>query len=156
MARHIAAGATRNLILHGPSVDIVPEQIRLDLDHIHNLTIVDIYRSPEGDGTVISLNAVRIALYARTCMASRATYKRRSIRFYPDECASIPIPPLSSVPKHSVDSVGKKREPSKDSFRSLQNRFNLLNLDGTEKGSSATETDSTLTTDSPRGGISCD
>ena len=148
VARQIMAGATRNLILRGPYLDFSPSQIREDLDHIHNLVVVDIYPSPEGDGTVISLNAIHLALFAKTCMMSQAVYKKATIRFYPDECAN-PLPTVSPIPKNIFSKVVEKKAVAKDGFRSLTNRFGLLNLDGPEKGSSSDETDSTLMTGSP-------
>ncbi|KAI6830943.1 hypothetical protein KC340_g12055 [Hortaea werneckii] len=107
------AGATRNLIIRNArSHGLTAAQIRADLDHIHNLVIIDICFRPSSPsssaaaasgGTAdrdndsddydayVETNAVHNALFARTCMMSRTGYKGCRIDFYPDQCAS-PLP----------------------------------------------------------------
>ncbi|KAI7468806.1 hypothetical protein KC357_g6644 [Hortaea werneckii] len=113
------AGATRNLIIRNArSHGLTAAQIRADLDHIHNLVIIDICFRPsspsssaaaasggtadrdndsDDDDAYVETNAVHNALFARTCMMSRTGYKGCRIDFYPDQCASpLPIPAVIS------------------------------------------------------------
>ena len=59
---------------------------------------------------------------------SRATYKGMRIEWYPDECAQ-PLPKMQFAPKReNVQQLPKKPQP-------MVNRFQMLNMDGTEDGS---------------------
>lgn len=65
---------------------------------------------------------------------SRAVYKGMKIEWYPDECAQ-PLPKVQHVPKkESVPVTSKKLNP-------MVNRFQMLNMDGTEDGSEDDEDD---------------
>ncbi|KAI7209658.1 hypothetical protein KC333_g8622 [Hortaea werneckii] len=110
----ILHGATRNLIIRNArSHGLTAARIRADLDHIHNLVIIDIsFRSPftpssssataataaggsgatGDDDAYVETNAVHNALFARTCMMSRTGYKGCRIEFFPDQCAGVPLP----------------------------------------------------------------
>ncbi|KAI7193177.1 hypothetical protein KC343_g8553 [Hortaea werneckii] len=108
----ILHGATRNLIIrHARSHGVTAAQIRADLDHIHNLVIIDIsFRPPaslspsttgsgarDGDDAYVETNAVHNALFARTCLMSRTAYKGCRIEFFPDQCAApLPVPAIVS------------------------------------------------------------
>ena len=70
VANKIAIGATRNLVIHNRSPKHTEEAIRDDLEHIHNLVVIKI--SVSGDNVYISTNSVHNAMFARTCMMSRA------------------------------------------------------------------------------------
>ncbi|KAI7182352.1 hypothetical protein KC363_g8813 [Hortaea werneckii] len=127
------AGATRNLIIRNArSHGLTAAQIRADLDHIHNLVIIDISFRPsspssssvaavaattttmggaatgsdaaaDDDDAYVETNAVHNALFARTCMMSRTGYKGCRIDFYPDQCAaSLPIPAVISRSKGGI------------------------------------------------------
>lgn len=63
-------GATRNLVIRKCSPMHTEEAIRDDLEHIHNLVVVRV--SFDGQNTYISTNSVHNAIFARTCMMSRA------------------------------------------------------------------------------------
>ncbi|KAG9192637.1 hypothetical protein G6011_11371 [Alternaria panax] len=89
VSNKIAGGATRNLAVRGIAGKVTTDQIRDQLDHIHNLIVVDIYFR-NGDA-YISTNSIHNALFARTCMMSRSVYKGTRIEYYPDECAG-PLP----------------------------------------------------------------
>ncbi|GAB1736412.1 hypothetical protein NU219Hw_g7562t1 [Hortaea werneckii] len=114
-------GATRNLIVRNArSHGLTAARIRADLDHIHNLVIIDIsFRCPspaaagpagdddddddDDDDAYVETNAVHNALFARTCMMSRTGYKGCRIEFYPDQCAAaLPVP--AAVSSRSRDS----------------------------------------------------
>jgi hypothetical protein len=71
---------------------VTEERIRDHLDHIHNLAVIDIYFK-NGDAH-ISTNSIHNALFARTCMMSRTTYKGTKIEWASDECA-VPLPQLT-------------------------------------------------------------
>ena len=131
MPRHVAGkiqtGATRNLIVQGISPTITEERIRQELDHIHNLVVIEIVFAEKK--ARISLNSVHNALFARTCMMSRTSYKGSRIEFYPDECARPPPSQQYQPRKENIKSLSKKPNP-------LMNRFQILNMDGTEDESS--------------------
>lgn len=91
-------GASRNLVIRFPKSDMTPDSIRDDLEHIHNLEVVDV-TTLTGEHLLVSTNDISLAVTARTCMASRLKYKGARIEFYPDECCA-PLPPV--LPKKSL------------------------------------------------------
>jgi len=119
-------GATRNIVLHNASRNgLTDSQIRDDMEHIHNLDIVDIvFRN--GDAYV-STNSVHNALFARTCMLSRTSYKGCKIEFYHDEC-DVPLPARTCLPRAATREPAKVKAP-------LSNRFGCLNIDGGDDAS---------------------
>ncbi|PYI30150.1 hypothetical protein BP00DRAFT_426736 [Aspergillus indologenus CBS 114.80] len=116
-------GASRNLVLYSVHPNVTEWVIRKDLEHIHNLIVISVKFN--NGNAYISTNSVHNALFARSCMMSRFTYKGTRIGFYPDECAEsqgkVPI-----GPRHGVQdaSVGKST--------SVLNRFHILSLDGAD------------------------
>ncbi|KAI9792256.1 MAG: hypothetical protein M1835_007974 [Candelina submexicana] len=132
VAGKIGIGATRNLVLRNINDKVTDARLRDDLDHIHNLVVIDI--TFENGCAYISLNSVHNALFARTCMMSRGSYKGMRIEWYPDECAA-PLPKPQPMPKRS------NGLPPSDNSKSMVNRFNLLNMEGTEDGSEADDED---------------
>ncbi|CAN9182892.1 unnamed protein product [Alternaria alternata] len=80
VSNKIAGGATRNLVVRGVAGKVTTDQIRDQLDHIHNLIVVDVYFR-NGDAYV-STNSIHNALFARTCMMSRSIYKGTRIEYY--------------------------------------------------------------------------
>ena len=65
---------------------------------------------------------------------SRATYKGLKIEWYPDECAQ-PLPKVQHPPKReNIPVPSKKSNP-------MVNRFQMLNMDGTEDGSGDDDAD---------------
>ncbi|KAI4176325.1 MAG: hypothetical protein LQ343_001063 [Gyalolechia ehrenbergii] len=134
LANKIGIGATRNLIIRRIYPNVTEKGLREDLDHIHNLVIVNVSFA-SGDA-YLSLNSIRSSLFARTCMMSRATYKGLQIEWYPDECAL-------SLPKLPNAITKEKARPPKSNGTSMINRFQLLNMDEdvTENGSSFAEED---------------
>ncbi len=69
VAGKIAQGASRNLVIRRYDGRHSEENIRDDLDHIHNLAVVKVEFS--GGSCYISLNSVHNAIYAKNCMMSR-------------------------------------------------------------------------------------
>lgn len=69
IARKIKLGASRNLVIRRCNPNIAEEEIRDDLEHIHNLVVVkiDFIR----DNCFIRTNSIACATFARTCMMSR-------------------------------------------------------------------------------------
>ncbi|KAI9719819.1 MAG: hypothetical protein M1812_003308 [Candelaria pacifica] len=132
VAGKIGIGATRNLVLRNINDKVTDARLRDDLDHIHNLVIIDI--TFQNNCAYISLNSVHNALFARTCMMSRGSYKGMRIEWYPDECAA-PLPKPQHVAKKANGPL-----PS-DNTKPMANRFNLLNMEGTEDGSEADDED---------------
>ena len=132
VAGKIAGGATRNVIINSVHPNITAEMIRNDLDHIHNLVVIDIaFR--RGDA-LISLNSVHNSLFARTCMMSRSAYKGMRIEWYQDECA-LALPKLHPMSRReNLPKAAKKVDTT-------INRFQMLNMDGTENGSEEEDTE---------------
>ncbi|SMY20835.1 unnamed protein product [Zymoseptoria tritici ST99CH_1A5] len=122
IAHKITNGATRNIRIRG-AVDkgLTEDVIRDDMEHIHNLIIISV-EFRKGDAFV-STNSVHNALFARTCMMSRSSYKGCKIEFYPDEC-DVPLPARNLHVKNGG------REPDARNT-SLANRFDMLDIDGT-------------------------
>ncbi|KAL2044630.1 hypothetical protein ABVK25_012300 [Lepraria finkii] len=69
IARRIQNGATRNLAVRFVKPSMTPDTIQEDLDHIHNLDVVDIVTA--NGHAYISTNGVGWAVTAKTCLASR-------------------------------------------------------------------------------------
>lgn len=125
MSNKISSGVTRNLFLRNVNDRISEEGLRNDLEHIHNLVIISV--SFRGQNAYVSTNSVNNAMFARTCMMSRAIYRGVQIEFFEDAC-SAPIPRQASA-------VKKENVPAKLQRISSANRFNLLNADESEDGS---------------------
>ncbi len=70
VANKISIGATRNLVIHNCNPKHTEELIRDDLEHIHNLVVFNV--TFKGKSCYISTNSVHNAMFARTCMMSRA------------------------------------------------------------------------------------
>ena len=136
VANKIAIGATRNLVIRGVHANITEERIREDMDHIHNLVVVDVaFRN--GDAFV-ELNSIHNSLFARTCMMSRAAYKGMRIEWYPDDCNQA-LPKMQHLPRKENRVPSPAKKPN-----TTVNRFQMLGMDGTEDGSSEDEKPSVL------------
>ena len=101
------------------------------MDHIHNLITIDVVF--RGGDAFVSMNSVHNALFARTCMMSRSTYKGCKIEFFHDEC-DVPLPVRKITPRTAVPAPAKKKP-------AITNRFDMLNFDG--KSASSGEVDRT-------------
>ncbi|GLA68968.1 hypothetical protein AtubIFM55763_007172 [Aspergillus tubingensis] len=112
-------GASRNLVVYNVQPNVTEWVIRKDLDHIHNLIVISVQF--KNGNAYISTNSVHNALFARSCMMSRFTYKGMKIGFYPDECLGTP----GKYPKKEPQAPAKKTG-------SVPNRFQLLSLDGAD------------------------
>ena len=133
---NLRSGATRNIIIRGIHPSINEERIRDHLDHIHNIVVISV--SFEGGDAYISLNSISNALFSRTCMMSRVTYKGMKIEWYPDECSQ-PLPKVQYAPKKE-----KQAAPQPKKFTSAMNRFQMLNMDGAEDDSDETDEEPTV------------
>ncbi|KAK2747829.1 hypothetical protein FQN55_004705 [Onygenales sp. PD_40] len=122
VAVKLANGASRNLVIRSANPNLTEARIRDDLEHIHNLIVIDI--THDRGNVYISTNSVHNALFARTCMMSRLTYKGMKIEYYPDECAA-PLPKMQYASKKVAPVPVKKLDP-------MANRFQMLNMDGAE------------------------
>ncbi|OAP59936.1 hypothetical protein AYL99_04938 [Fonsecaea erecta] len=109
-------GRTRNLVIRFAGPGVTADGIRADLEHIHYLEIVDLFF--RNGHAYISLNSIRSALAARSCMVSRLKYRKFKIDFYPDECDE-PLPPVDI-------SLPYKSNPIKRTRMLHRNRFELL------------------------------
>ncbi|OAX82775.1 hypothetical protein ACJ72_02879 [Emergomyces africanus] len=123
VAGKLANGASRNLVIRSVHPNLTESRIRDDLEHIHNLVVIDI--TFDKGNAYVSTNSVHNALFARTCMMSRLAYKGMKIEYYPDECAG-PLPEVQYVPKRVAPSPPSKRAAP------MTNRFQMLNIDGAD------------------------
>ncbi|KAI9723128.1 MAG: hypothetical protein M1828_004376 [Chrysothrix sp. TS-e1954] len=126
LAQKAAKGTSRNLVVRGGAARLTEERIREDLDHIHNCVIIAVIT--KGLDIFISTNSINNAMFARSCMSSRAAYKGLRIDWYPDECAE-PIP-TSSWTKPTGRKADSK--PSNTKSASIVNRFDLLEITATK------------------------
>ncbi|EMC92764.1 hypothetical protein BAUCODRAFT_77457 [Baudoinia panamericana UAMH 10762] len=126
ISNKILGGSTRNILIRNAvSNGITEEQIRAEMDHIHNLIIIGVTFN-SGDAYVYT-NSVHNALFARTCMMSRTAYKGCKVEFFRDECdVPLPVPVLKG--KAPLPGPVKKQH-------TMTNRFDLLNIEGDENGS---------------------
>lgn len=92
------------------------DSIRDDLEHIHNLEVVDIM-TLAGGHLLVSTNDVSLAVTARTCMGSRLKYKGSRVEFYPDECCE-PLPPVMRKTYQDAPPAPKEK--------TFTNRFQML------------------------------
>ncbi|QSS50556.1 hypothetical protein I7I53_11290 [Histoplasma capsulatum var. duboisii H88] len=134
VATKLANGASRNLVIRSVHPNLTESRIRDDLEHIHNLVVIDI--TFDKGNAYISTNSVHNALFARTCMMSRLAYKGMKIEYYPDECAG-PLPKVQYVPKKVVPSPPVKKATP------MANRFQMLNMDGANDSDEEDELTST-------------
>lgn len=124
----IANGATRNILIHSAlEKGLTEPRIRDDMEHIHGLVIIDV--AFRGSDAYVSMNSIHNALFARTCMMSRTTYKGCKIEFVRDEC-DVPLPSKAYVPK----AIGAKKKAKKAGL-AIDNRFGMLNIDGADRDS---------------------
>ncbi|KAL8772341.1 MAG: hypothetical protein Q9209_002553 [Squamulea sp. 1 TL-2023] len=140
VASKLRVGATRNLVIRSVKPNITEQRLREDLDHIHNLIVISV--AFEGGDVYLSLNSIHNALFARTCMMSRAMYRGMRIEWYPDECA-LPLPKMANTTRKEMV------PPPKPKQAPMVNRFQMLNVDDdvTEDESSVGDAeDDTMTT----------
>ncbi|KAI3533437.1 hypothetical protein CTAM01_02055 [Colletotrichum tamarilloi] len=123
VASKLGIGASRNLILRRCDPKLTEEEIRDDMEHIHNLVVIAV--SFRGGSCYINTNSVHNAMFARTCMMSRFKYKGSKIEWDVDECAQ----PLPAEPQRAQTQVPPIRFP----MNPMTNRFELLKLDKTEE-----------------------
>ncbi|KAK3068751.1 hypothetical protein LTR53_013435, partial [Teratosphaeriaceae sp. CCFEE 6253] len=124
----ILNGATRNLLVRGALAHGLTEtRIREDMEHIHNLVVIGVaYR---GDDAHVSTNSVHNALFARTCMLSRAAYKGCKVEFARDGCdAPLPVPVSKTTAPPLPQASRKKKAP-------FANRFDVIGMDGEDDSS---------------------
>jgi len=129
LVNKLERGVSRNLIIRGASNNnkLTEEKIRADMEHIHNLVIIAVVW--RGADAYISTNSVNNAMFARTCMTSRALYKGMKIEWYPDECAQLIPESNRSVNKENVQ-MAPIKNPSM-----ITNRFNLLDMNDSDSSS---------------------
>jgi hypothetical protein len=101
---------------------VTAEEIREQLDHIHNLVVVDISFA-NGDA-LVSTNSVHNAVFARTCMMSRTLYKGVRIDWALDECAA-PLPQFRPKPRIPVASASRNPTPMKNHYALLDTGSDL-------------------------------
>ncbi|KAF5668460.1 negative regulator of differentiation 1 [Fusarium heterosporum] len=139
---HVTKGASRNFVIRKRDLNLTAQDIRDDLEHIHNLHVVNI--ELDKDNCFVSTNAIHAAIFARTCLQSRVEYKNCRIEWVADECSQplgslpsetpVPIsgPALSAAPAPEVklESRSASNLPSRKNL--MGNRFRVLNLSDTD------------------------
>lgn len=108
-------------MIRSVNASITEDRLREDLDHIHNLVIIDV--SYQDGDCYIELNSIHNSLFARTCMMSRAGYKGLRIEWYADECAQ----PLLKTRYASEKESKSPRSPKK--ANAMANRFQMFDMD---------------------------
>ena len=125
--RQVTGGATRNIVIRCIGEEIDEDRIRQDLEHIHGLVTIDVTIS-NGDATV-RLNAIHLALFARTCLRSQTAYRKCTIQFVPDECAApLPITDFRNTENKKKPLKSKPASPRRP--QTVANRFQMLSVDG--------------------------
>ncbi|RYP77692.1 hypothetical protein DL770_007038 [Monosporascus sp. CRB-9-2] len=140
VAGKIAMGATRNLIIRRCAPKHTADSIREDLDHIHNLIVIDV--DFLGGNCYIKTNSVHNAMFARTCMMSRAKYKGSKIEWDVDECDQ-PIEITRKVVSKPQQPPFPKKPPV-----DMRNRFATLRLDDDDDDDDDDEPDDKFDTSS--------
>ncbi|KAB2580078.1 uncharacterized protein LTHEOB_5376 [Lasiodiplodia theobromae] len=122
----IMHGATRVLRLHEACRYLTEQNIRLDMDHIDNLIILDI--KAQGNDLVVYTNSVQLCGFARSCMMSRKPYKSLKIGFERDDCDE-PLPQ-----RVRPNYANPARPSSQHTFqpRASGNFYDVLDLEPTE------------------------
>ncbi|GFP59305.1 negative regulator of differentiation 1 [Trichoderma asperellum] len=119
-ANRIAKGATRNIVLRKCGPNHTEASVREDLEHIHNLQVVNV--EFRGGDCHIGTNSVASAMYARTCMTSRLKYKTSRIEWDVDECAQ----PLNEMPSTPHQCAPSSAVPQRQARVTTPNRFQVL------------------------------
>lgn len=119
-------GATRNLVIRFPKPEVTAKVIRDDLEHIHTLEVVDLHF--RNGHAWISLNGIKNAITARSCMSSRLRYRGSRIEFWPDECAG-PFPSRTKPPVQQCSDLQNKASAV------FSNRFLTLHNENAESDS---------------------
>lgn len=119
-------GATRNLVIRFPKPEVTARVIRDDLEHIHTLEVVDVHF--RNGHAWISLNGIKNAVTARSCMSTRLRYRGSRIEFWPDECTG-PFPSRKSLQVQQCSQLQSKISAS------FSNRFLTLHDENAESES---------------------
>ncbi|KAJ2984574.1 hypothetical protein NUW58_g5990 [Xylaria curta] len=130
VANKVAAGATRNLIIRRCGAHHTEDSVRDDLEHIHNLIVVKV--EFVGGSCYIKTNSVNNAMFARTCMMSRAKYKGSKIEWDVDECEQ----PFEMVQKTLTKSLPQRVPSIKTHVTNTRNRFDMLRVDDDDNNES--------------------
>jgi hypothetical protein len=136
-------GASRILVLRNVPQSLTEERLRGDLDHIANLRIERIFRIDGGSSIQCNLNSICAALFARTCLRSRAFYKVCKVQFGVDACSQpLPDPRMG----YSKDIHQKPSPPQQQ----RGNRYALFAEDGGEEFENDSDIDAgSITTFTP-------
>ncbi|KAI0104185.1 hypothetical protein GGR51DRAFT_522743 [Nemania sp. FL0031] len=130
VASKIATGATRNLIIRRCGAHHTEDSVREDLEHIHNLIVLKV--EFVGGSCYIKTNSVHNAMFARTCMMSRAKYKGSKIEWDVDECDH----PFEIVEKVSAKPLPPRGPSTKPTVTGTRNRFDMLRVDDDDNNDS--------------------
>ncbi|KAL6913188.1 hypothetical protein FSHL1_010871 [Fusarium sambucinum] len=144
VAYHVARGATRNFVIRKRDPNTTAQGLREDLDHIHNLYVIDIEFNKAN--CFVSTSSVNSAIFARNCLLSRSEYKNSRIEWVADECGQ-PLETLPSDAKAPVlcvkeDSSAAPTHPSRKNL--MGNRFQLLDLSDTDTSHGDDSSDGSL------------
>ncbi|KAI1433944.1 hypothetical protein GGR50DRAFT_665289 [Xylaria sp. CBS 124048] len=138
VANKVATGATRNLIIRRCAAHHTEDSVRDDLEHIHNLTVIKV--EFVGGSCYIKTNSVHNAMFARTCMMSRAKYKGSKIEWDIDECDQ----PIETTVKTSAKPPPQQGPPAKTSLAGTRNRFDMLRVDDDDNNESDDKFDTSV------------
>ncbi|CAF3508386.1 unnamed protein product [Fusarium graminearum] len=144
VAYHAARGASRNFVIRKRDPNTTAQSLREDLDHIHNLHVIDIEFNK--DNCFVSTSSINSAIFARNCLLSRSEYKNSRIEWIADECAQ-PLDTLPCDAKAPIlcvkeDSSAAPAHPSRKNL--MGNRFQLLDLSDTDTSNGDDSSDESL------------
>lgn len=121
-------GATRCLIIRGAAPKHTEKSMRDDMEHIHNAIVIRV--DWEGGDARLEFNSVNCAMFAKTCMMSRAKYKGCKIEWGADPCdIDVPVKQNKAALAPTENKQRKASVPI--------NRFACLNVDDGDEGSDA-------------------
>ncbi|KAL4725057.1 hypothetical protein ACLX1H_008504 [Fusarium chlamydosporum] len=133
VAYHVVRGASRNFVIRRRDPNTTVQSLRDDLDHIHNLHVIDIAFNK--DSCFINTSSVNSAIFARNCLLSRLEYKHSRIEWVADECAqpleTLPYEAQAPVPCVRQENASASVPPSRKNL--MGNRFQLLELSDTDR-----------------------
>ncbi|KAH6969813.1 hypothetical protein HG530_014142 [Fusarium avenaceum] len=144
---HVTRGASRNFIIRKRDPNLTTQDIRDDLEHIHNLHVIGI--EMDKDNCFVSTSAIHAAIFARNCLQSRLEYKNSRIEWVADECAQ-PLESLSyqtpapALAPASTPTPEAKSETLPSRKNLMGNRFRVLNLSDTDGSNGDDSSDDTL------------
>jgi hypothetical protein len=140
--QNLQHGASRNLVIRNVNANITAQLIRDHLEHIHNLVVLDVRVDYVQGHAHVHTNSVHNAMFARSCMKSRAAYRGMRIEFGGDECADdYPAEVQQERKRDRRDQKQKQKQKQGVALGSTANRFEMLRLEYESESESESESE---------------